>query len=285
MKIAIISNGSIVVGHKKQTFLFGAPYNIHTALKDSGIPNPTYVFTTNLRAPGFKHLPEGFISYKEEGVEINGMRVETIPTKHGTDYSITDGKSKVLYSERGDVSVSDVAGFDFAVVKNKHRPDGFGNNIITWPWNNSEYSLSDGAVIPLFVEERLKTWDSLEDVPDNLKKIDDITLTLDQANFIARVAEKSADKGENFALAISAFKKAYEKKDNAWVRKDTDTTKKMSMHGEYEEEKPKKLTQEQVNYELSPKDPGVKVCANCSYWNAPNGCYRVVGDIQPTATR
>lgn len=226
MRITILSSGALLVRQKDQEWLFGIPKDIKDTLEQEGIDIPKIAFTTGFKAPGLGNLGP-VITFKEQPLRINGLSAIPIKHKHGTDYAIDSGDARILFSERGDVSFEDVKDFHLAIIKNKHRSDKFGDNVITWPWPNAEYIVENSSFYPL--EISTKVWSSVEDIPDNLKKIDGIPLDVEQANFIARIAKGSADgPDENWAIGISAFKKAYQKKNGTWVRKNTEKSEKES---------------------------------------------------------
>lgn len=271
MRVAILSCGAIVVRNKDLSWLFGAPTNVKEALDASGIDVPPFVFTTSLRSPGYSQL--GAITrFKELPLNMDGLSAVPVQHKHGTDYVIEDGQSKILFSERGDVSVEDVASYDLAIIKNKHRSDKFSDAIVTWPWPDTEFSIQDHVVTPFQQDTRLKIWSSMEDVPNNLKKIDDTPLTLEQANFLARVAKGSGEGGEeNWAIAHSTFKKVYKKDGDSWVKKEKTAQKDM------DEEK---LGQDKAGYD--PKGgEGIRACGNCEYYCKNMTCCKVEGNIAP----
>lgn len=221
MRIALLSCGAMVIRTKEQSWLFGVPDGTKEALDQAGIEIPSVVFTTSLRSPGFGKLGKPVMAFKEQPLRMNGLQAEPIERKHGTDYVIKSADGSILFSERGDVSVEDTRGYSLAIVKNKHLANGYGDNVISWPWPEVEFHLKDGLVTKITSEVKYKVWSEMEQVPDNLKKIDGTALSLDQANFIARVAKASAgdDGKENWAIAISSFKKSYIKKDGNWVRR------------------------------------------------------------------
>ena len=262
MKLAVLSQGAVVVKDGDQQWLFGAPEGVRDILDNEGIGAPTAVFTTGLRAPGIGRLGP-VLSFKEKPLRINGMSATPITRKHGTDYKIETKDASILFSERGDVSTEDVQGYDLAIIKNKHRADAFGDNVITWPWNDAEFNIVEKQITPTYTEVSLKVWASLSDVPDNLKQIDDTPVSLSQANFIARVAEASGEgSDENWGVAISSFKQAYKKQDDKWVKK----TKEL-----YE-----KISKDSSSYKPS-AGQGIKVCANCEYYKTTGRCKKVEG--------
>lgn len=224
MRLAVLSCGALVVSHKDTSWLFGAPEGIAEALKEAGIDTPGYCFTTNLRAPGYGTLGP-IVRFKEQKLVMGGLTAEPISHRHGTDYAIkAEDGSMVLFSERGDVSAQDVEGYQLALIKNKHRSDRFADSVITWPWADAEWEVVEKEAHPLYA---YKVWNSMDDVPDNLKHVDGVALTLDQSNFLARVAEASGTGGkENWAIAMSQFKKSFEKKDGSWVKRKPKTQEK-----------------------------------------------------------
>lgn len=264
MRLAILSCGALVVQAKEQSWLFGAPVGVKGALDNAGLDVPPVVFTTAMRAPGLANLSSPFNRFKEQRLNIDGLSAVPIKHKHGTDYSIqTDDGVKVLFSERGDVAVQDTDGYQLAVIKNKHRADSMGSNVITWPWPDAEWMAMDGVMTP--VEQPIviatKVWSSMDTVPDNLKKMG---LSLEQANYVARIAEASGSADEeNWAIGITQFKKAYRKDGDKWIKREKDM-----------------ITQEQANYEPAGGD-GIKACGNCTYYCQNMTCHLVLGDIQP----
>lgn len=268
MRIAILDCGAVVVREKEQSWLFGAPEGVKEALDAAGIDVPSVVFTTALRAPGFGKLGQ-VLRMKEAPLNMNGMTAKPIPHSDGSDYAITAGADRILFSERGSVSAEDVQGYDLAIIKNKHRANKFGSSVITWPWSNAEYSLLDGVLTPQ--EIQFKVWSSMDDVPDNLKKVDDATLSLDQVNFLARVAKGSGEGGEeNWAIAHAQFKKSYKKEGDHWVEKKPVTTEKDM----------DKMSPDVANYDAKGGE-GVKCCATCEYFCKDLSCCKVEGEISP----
>lgn len=146
MRIVILKEGSIVVSDKQESWLFGAPEGIKDALDKSGIEIPSVVFTTALRSPGIGHLNKAVLRFKEQPLRMNGLSALPLSRKHGTDYVVDSGDAKILFSERGDVSTEDTEGYHLAIIKNKHRADGLGDHVITWPWPDTEYLIQEGVV-------------------------------------------------------------------------------------------------------------------------------------------
>jgi len=193
MRIVALKEGSVVVSAKEQSWLFGAPEGIKEALDNSGIEVPSVVFTTSLRSPGIGHLNKAVLRFKEQPLRMNGLSATPLSRKHGTDYVVDSGEAKILFSERGDVSTEDTESYHLAIIKNKHRADGLGNHVITWPWNDTEYLIQEGVVTPQETSfktklelplgtttladslnldssiqlEGYKVWSKPEDVPDN----------------------------------------------------------------------------------------------------------------------
>lgn len=228
MKVAIISAGAIVVQHKDNSWLFGAPDGIREALDTAGIDVPGVLFTTSLRAPGYGKLGKPVLRYKESPLKMNGLTAVPIYNTHGTDFLIeTDDGSKVLFSERGDVSADATKDYSLAIIKNKHSANGYGDNVIHWPWPDAEYNIVAGQAVPLQAQVSYKVWSDIKDVPDNIKTMDGTALTLDQANQVVKVAKAAgADGKENWAIGISSFKKGHKKEDGKWVKKQEDTAEK-----------------------------------------------------------
>jgi len=82
-------------------------------------------------------------------------------------------------------------------------------------------------------------WDKMKNVPDNLKKMDDVALTLDQVNWIARIADglekKENDVESAWAAARKQFRNTYEIKGDAWVKKEkVEGGEHQHPHGEHE---------------------------------------------------
>lgn len=275
MRIAVLKEGAIVVKEGDQQWLFGVPENIQNVLKEEGIEQPKVVFTTNLRAPGLGHLGP-VLTFKEKPLRMNGLSATPIEHKHGTDFAIKSDNGTILYSERGDVSVEDVEGYHLAIIKNKHRADEFSETVLTWPWKSQEFILTDNLLTPVHAEVTYKVWTSVEDVPENIKKVDNAPLSLEQSNWIARVAKGAGEEGkENWAIAISSFKKAHMLKDGKWVKKEEETAEKE--HGMMT-----LLSQDKAGYKA--KGSGIKVCANCEYYCKNMTCKKVEGEISPMGT-
>lgn len=254
MRIAVLSEGAIVVSNQDTQWLFGAPENVHLKLKEWGL-SPKVVFTSNLRSPGIGHIPGPILSFKETPLSMNGLKARPVFKKHGSDYVIESDQGRILFSERGDVSVEDVKDFPLAIIKNKHRAEAFSSNVISWPWLDSEYVLKDGS--PLLIQE--KVWSDIEDIPPALKGLG---VSLEQANQIARIAEASGEGGkENWAIGISTFKKGHVKKDGHWVKR----------------EKEAKVSKEEANYREATDE---KRCGNCAYYT-DHACSKVEGEILP----
>lgn len=259
MRIAVLSEGAIVVSHNDTQWLFGAPENVHLKLKEWGLV-PKVVFTSNLKSPGIGHIPGPILSFKEQPLSMNGLSARPVFKKHGSDYVVESDQGKIFYSERGDVSVEDVKDFPLAIIKNKHRAEAFSSNVLTWPWPDTEYTLKDGS--PLLIQE--KVWSDVEDIPPALKGLG---VSLEQANQIARIAEASVTEGkENWAIAISTFKKGHVKKDSGWVKREKEEGK---------------VSKEEANYrETSAGSDNSKRCGNCAYYS-DYSCSKVEGRIEP----
>ena len=63
----------------------------------------------------------------------------------------------------------------------------------------------------------------MSDVPENLKKLDDAPLTLDQANAIAAHADGLKDKKgitAPYAIAVASFKRTHQKTEDGWTKKE-----------------------------------------------------------------
>lgn len=252
MRVAILDSGAIVVDN----WLFGAPSNIKEKLKELSL-QPQVVFTTSLRSPGMGYL-SGMLSFKETPLNMNGMKAIPIFKKHGTDYCIESPDGKLLFSERGDVSAEDTEGYHLAIIKNKHRAEKLGDHVITWPWPETEYLIREGVVTP--IETSYKVWSKYDQIPENLKTMG---VSLEQANQIARIAEASAEEGEeNWAVAISQFKKNYIQKGDHWVKREKEEGK---------------VSKDKANYREASGD---QRCGNCAYYT-DHACTKVEGRIEP----
>jgi len=276
MNIAILSCGAVVIKEAKNEWLFGAPENIKQSLQTAGIDVPDYVFTTSLRAPGFARLGKPVVRFKEAPFKMNGLHAYPITSKHGTDYVVRSPNGSILFSERGDVSVRETEDYDLAIIKNKHTSQDYGEHVIHWPWPDAEYKLQSGKVIPLEIDIKTKVWSSLDEVPSNIKSINGVPLSLDQVNFVARVAKSSADGAdENWAVGIAAFKKAYKKQGDSWVKQSAEKNEQQMKTYD-------KLSQEKAKYvPEAGTDAGIQVCANCKYYYKNMTCTKVEGDIEP----
>lgn len=67
-------------------------------------------------------------------------------------------------------------------------------------------------------------WSKMSDVPNNIRKLDGVSLTLQQANHIAKVADALTASGNDGAwvIAISQFKKSHSIRDGSWVSGDSE---------------------------------------------------------------
>lgn len=299
MRIAILSCGACVVKYKDQVWLFGAPEGVDVSLKEAGIDTPKMVFLTQLRSPGYAQLA-GVVSFKEKPLNMDGLSATPIKHKHGTDYLIKTEDAYVLFSERGDVATKDLEGVDLAVIRNKNRADAWGDNVITWPWPDAEYVVTDNS--PELVNIALKVWSSLDQVPSNIKTIDGVPLTLAQANQIARVAKASGEGGrENWAIAVDQFKSTHTKGADGWAEKKSNSDEsssddeaseekgdkrgKSDVKSEEKDEEEKetatkaaKLSKSAADYR--PSQGGNRTCGNCEYYTT-GSCAIVEGDIDP----
>ena len=229
MRIAVLSAGSILVRNGEQEWLFGAPAGIGSTLKESGIAAPDFLLLTSMRAPGYGSFKDAVAVIREMPLIINNLKALPVQHKHGMDYAIETEDAKILFSERGDVSCKDVEGYDLAIIRNKHRADNFGSNVITWPWPDTEYDVTDHELFSINIETSLKIWGSMEDVPKHFKHMDSAALTLEQANHIAKVAMASGKDGEeNWAIGVSAFKKSYHKDGDHWVKNKQSAEKEVT---------------------------------------------------------
>jgi len=262
MRVATLSCGAVVIQSNGAEWLFGAPKGVGTALKEAGLDTPRYVFTTTMRVPGVSDLSD-VVRFKGDPLSMGGLSAKPIKRKHGTDYIIEADGVQVLFSERGDVGTTDLDGYDLAIIKNKNRADAWGNKVITWPWPDNEFELTS-----------YKVYSDLDEVPANLKKMDDVPLTLAQANSIVRQAE-GIPKGEvdnPWAVAKASFTKTHVKKDRAWVERKGKAEK--------EETLKQKVSKADANYRSSEGD---KKCGNCEYFDGSGACSRVEGDISPNS--
>ncbi len=84
----------------------------------------------------------------------------------------------------------------------------------------------DKKQLSYFGEEDIITfpYDSIDDAPENMKKLDGVPLSLEQINQIAKVADAiGIDKEKNgYAIAKDQFKKTHIIKDGKWVKKEKD---------------------------------------------------------------
>lgn len=267
MKVLVLDIGAIVVKHKDTEWLFGAPKNVDLILKEYGI-SPKAVFTTSMKAPAIGRLGP-ILHFKEEPLAMNGLSAKPIEKKHGTDYIIDDGQNQILFSERGDVSYKDVESYPLAIIKNRHpvsEMDSHDGCIITWPWSTQELEVVNKEVNVLSITE--KVWSSMSDVPSNLKKIGETSLTLTQANQVARIANSAGQDGEEaWGIAISQFEKSHEVKDGKWVKKQEEKTKEL-------------LSKEDVNYREADNN---QPCKNCLNYN-DGMCKMVEGKIESEYT-
>lgn len=73
------------------------------------------------------------------------------------------------------------------------------------------------------------SYDNISNVPNNIRELDGIKLSLEQANYIANIADGIPDDKvkSSWAIAISQFKKNYIVKDGKWI-KNTDVESKES---------------------------------------------------------
>lgn len=80
----------------------------------------------------------------------------------------------------------------------------------------------DNKQLSYFAEDNVITfpYSKIEDAPENMKKLDGVSLTLDQINQIAKVADKiGVSKEKNgYAIAKSQFKKSHKIEDGRWVK-------------------------------------------------------------------
>lgn len=218
MRLAILSCGAVVVKEQDHDeWLFGAPDGVDINLKEAGIDAPKFVFLTALRSPGYTKLGH-VVGFKEKPLSMNGLTATPIKHKHGTDYTIESEGAKVLFSERGDVAAKDLENYDLCIIKNKHRGDDWQDHIITWPWSDAEYLIADNQAIP--ISTTLKVYSKMSEAPDNLKKMDDVALTLSQVNWIASQAEgiPEDDVKNPWAVAKANFKRNFHKEDGKWVK-------------------------------------------------------------------
>lgn len=257
-----------------QVWLLGAPEGVAESLKEAGITTPKYVLLTSLRSPGLSDLGS-VVTFKEDPLRIGGLAAVPVASKHGTDYAIRTSDASLLFSERGDVSSREMVGYDLCVIKNKHRGDDWGSNVITWPWPDAEYSITDHTLEPVVVETVFKVYSKLSDVPDNMKTMDGVPLSLSQVNWIVRVAEgiPEGEVDSPWAVAKGMFKKNFHIENEKWVKnKRGQSEKALPELQESEDVEPVMLDLSEVNYRMA--DDSAYSCGNCGHYL--NGmCYLV----------
>ncbi|MFA5035666.1 MAG: hypothetical protein WC479_00615 [Candidatus Izemoplasmatales bacterium] len=64
-------------------------------------------------------------------------------------------------------------------------------------------------------------WSKTSEAPANIQELNGVSLTLEQMNWIARVADAIPDKKYSWAIAISKFKKSFVIDGSSWKRRDT----------------------------------------------------------------
>lgn len=208
MEIQVLKSGSAVVAHKGQVWLLDAPKGVGDELTALGIV-PDTVLTTTVAAPGIAELQDGFKILRQVPLRGDGLEAEAVQRTHGWDYIVKDDTgASFLFSQRGDVSAADVKGHDLSLVGNNYRANAFDEAVLTRPW----------SAAAMFVAP--KVWSKMSEVPANLRKMEDATLSLGQANTIARQAEgiPEGEAEEPYAVAIANFKRGHHKADGRWVK-------------------------------------------------------------------
>jgi phage FluMu protein Com len=66
-------------------------------------------------------------------------------------------------------------------------------------------------------------WSKTSQAPVNIQKLNGISLTLEQLNWIARVADSIPDKKFNWAIAVSKFKKSFTVAGDSWKKNESET--------------------------------------------------------------
>ena len=70
-------------------------------------------------------------------------------------------------------------------------------------------------------------WSKVEEAPANIRSLNGIPLTLEQVNWIAKVADGIGSENKyNWAIAISKFKKSFKVEGDSWVKVDSETEEK-----------------------------------------------------------
>jgi hypothetical protein len=216
MNIELLGGSAAVVQHGENVWLLGCPLGVGAALKDAGV-TPTAVLLTRVSAPGLSEIEGNPVIVRSIPLRIGGLEATPTSRIHGWDYVIKSADGEMLWTERGDVSVRDVSGYALALVGNKHRPESFGDNVVTRPWPDAaHYVISGGAW-----HSTTKPWTTMDDVPANLKKLDDTPLTLANVNWIAHVAVGAGSEGEEkWGIGIASFKKSHHVEDGAWIKNE-----------------------------------------------------------------
>lgn len=68
-------------------------------------------------------------------------------------------------------------------------------------------------------------WSKASEAPENIRKLNGVPLTLEQMNWIAKVAD-AIDSEYNWAIAISKFKKSFKVSGNSWKKKSESVEEK-----------------------------------------------------------
>lgn len=218
MKVNVLASGATLVRDESenQVWLFGCPIGTYSELTQRNLPMPDTIFETERGVPGIKEF-SNYLRFEQKSLIRESLRANVINKPHGIDYIISelDNPHKIVFTERGDVGYADLRDASLAITRNKYRANNFDDSILTLPLDYTEYHINGGGVT---ITD--KEWSSMDNVPENLKTLDDASLTLEQANLIARIAKASGNDGnENWAIAISQFKKGHLKKDGHWVKR------------------------------------------------------------------
>jgi hypothetical protein len=122
----------------------GCPKEAGERLKEASI-SPSAILLTRVAAPGLSTLGKEKMPLvvRQAPLRFNGLEAEPIQRTHGWDYVIKADDVEVLFTERGDVSAADVEGYTLAIIGNKYRADAFADTVITQPWPQQEWVLSE----------------------------------------------------------------------------------------------------------------------------------------------
>jgi hypothetical protein len=142
------------------------------------------------------------------------------------------------------------------IPKNRNNPDG---EYIAWMLHGGSHAIewSNNMVdaIKQIDEKRLSYFDdgeiltfpykSIGEAPENMKKLDGASLSLNQINQIAKVADAiGVDEGKNgYAIAKSQFKKSHHIENGVWVK---NKTKKEESFVEDLEKKEEQMAEEKL---------------------------------------